>query len=162
MKIFLVGMTGSGKSTLGKQLALRMNYSFLDSDQWIEEKEGKTIPEIFQQNGEPYFRKLESDFIEHAKFLKNTIIATGAGLPCFNNQMENMNELGKTIWLDVEDNILVERLSNDSTPRPKLLEFSSINEAIRSMKLSRKEFYEKAQLRIENPTAESLLQILNS
>lgn len=160
MNIFLVGMTGSGKSTLGKQLAEELNYSFVDSDKWIEEHEGKTVQEIFQQDGESHFRKLETEFLDFVYSLKNTVIATGAGLPCMHDHMEQMNKIGTTIWLDVDPETIADRLSKDPTPRPKLADFPTIHEAIASLLTNRKKFYEQASLHIKNPMKKTLLQLV--
>ena len=125
-------------------------------------KTKKKIPLIFKEDGEIYFRKLEMEFVALARSLKNTVVATGAGLPCMHDHMEQMKNAGMVIWLDVDESILVERLSNDPTPRPKLAGFPTIEEAVHSMLENRRKFYEQAILQIKNPTSESLIQIVKN
>ena len=153
---------GCGKSTLGKKIAEELKMNFIDSDKWIEETSGKKIPEIFKQEGELHFRKMEVEFIKFARSLKNTVVATGAGLPCMHDHMQQLNEMGTTVWLDVDENILAERLSSDPTPRPMLANFPTIKEAVHSLLQNRREFYEQAILQIKNPTAESLIPIVKN
>jgi shikimate kinase len=93
-KIFLLGFMGSGKSTLGKKLANKLNVPFFDLDKIIEEQIGISIAEIFKTKGEEYFRTLETQVLKQliykqAKF----VIATGGGAPCFNNNIELINKI---------------------------------------------------------------------
>ena len=77
MTIFLVGYMGSGKSTIGKKLAHNLKHDFIDLDQYIQEQEGRTIKEIFEQEGEDYFRKLERVYLHRVIDSENTVISTG-------------------------------------------------------------------------------------
>ena len=80
MNIFLVGPMGSGKSSLGKKLAKRLDKKFIDTDKEIEKNENKTINEIFENDGEGYFRKKEKDFLNNIPNSLNMVIATGGGI----------------------------------------------------------------------------------
>ena len=160
--IILIGFMGSGKTTLGKLLADELNYTFIDSDQYIELVEKKTIPEIFKENGELHFRNMEKQFLLHAKLLDKCIISTGAGLPTIGDNMTQLNKLGLTIWLDVDENVLVERLKNDSSLRPKLVGFNSIEDAVSNLLTDRKSFYGQANLQIKNPSARGLVQTIEN
>ncbi len=117
--IILVGFMGSGKTTLGKQLAQKLNYNFIDTDKTIEELIGVDIPTLFQTKGEEYFRHLEHRLIETIK-VKNTVIATGGGMPCFYDNMEQLNQIGITVYLKYSPKELFERLVNDPAQRPLL------------------------------------------
>lgn len=117
--IFLIGFMGSGKSTLGKNLAEMLNYEFIDSDLWIEKEQGMSIDSIFSSKGEAFFRELELKFIENLNLFNPTIIATGGGLPCFNGNIEKMKEIGTVIYLKVSPEIIVERIKFDDR-RPLL------------------------------------------
>jgi shikimate kinase len=117
--IFLIGFMGSGKSTLGKNLAESLNYDFIDSDLWIEKEQGMSIDNIFSSKGEAFFRELELKFIENLNPLKPTIIATGGGLPCFNGNIEKLKEIGTVIFLKVSPELIFERIEFDDT-RPLL------------------------------------------
>src|ERR1700722_3174387 len=81
--IFLIGFMGSGKTTLGRKLAARLGYLFMDLDHIFEAQEGMTIGEYFAKNGEDAFRKLESEVLKTHKYPEHAIVATGGGLPCF-------------------------------------------------------------------------------
>src|SRR5436853_6290275 len=96
-KVFLIGFMGSGKTFLGKQLAQLLNYEFIDLDEWIEQREKKSIAEIFSEDGEEYFRKKESQQLKLLAEKNNAVIATGGGTPCFHDNMKWMNDHGFTI-----------------------------------------------------------------
>jgi shikimate kinase len=119
MNIFLIGFMGSGKSTIGKKLANRLGYTFLDMDREIESEQQKSIAQIFKEQGENYFRALESDWLK--KFNQpQTVISTGGGTPCFHNNIEIMKSKGKTVFLDVSPEVLSNRLFNAKQARPLL------------------------------------------
>ena len=90
---------GSGKTTLGKALSEKLNYLFIDSDYWIEQKMNLSVMEIFEKYGEECFRELELDFVEFSKSLKKVVIATGGGLPCYNELISELVEIGTVIYL---------------------------------------------------------------
>ncbi|MFM8739263.1 MAG: shikimate kinase, partial [Cytophagales bacterium] len=99
MKIFLIGLPGSGKTTLGKQLAERLNIRFVDLDTEIEKSEGESIALIFKRFGEDHFRKAESTQLQKwANLNEDFVMATGGGAPCFFDNMEVMNQSGTTIF----------------------------------------------------------------
>ena len=102
MLIFLVGYMGCGKSTLGREMARRLGYEFVDTDNFIEEQQGKKISAIFAEEGEDYFRKLEREAVKSLKGRDNVIVSTGGGLPCFNGNMELMNEMGFTVFIKLD------------------------------------------------------------
>ena len=117
--VFLIGFMGSGKSMLGKKIANRLNYEFMDSDLSIEKEQGMNIDSIFSSKGEAFFRELELKFIENLNPLNPTIIATGGGLPCFNGNIEKLKEIGTVIYLKVSPELIFERIKFDDT-RPLL------------------------------------------
>src|SRR5438874_1229377 len=102
MKIFLIGMPGSGKTTTGKLLAEKLKLTFVDLDMEIEKSEGRSINQIFEKRKENYFREVESMILK--KFCSSSesfVMSTGGGAPCFFNNIKQMNDSGKTIFLDV-------------------------------------------------------------
>jgi shikimate kinase len=109
---------GSGKSTLGKRLAKRLAYDFVDMDHYIEEQQGLKVAEIFEQKGESFFRTLETGFIESLETDKNLVIATGGGVPCFGKNMNLMNQKGVTVYLKLNPASLAGRLENAREIRP--------------------------------------------
>src|SRR5437879_8301643 len=122
--IILVGFMGAGKSICGRLLARRLGRCFVETDDMIVAREGRSIPEIFRDAGEPRFRELESDAVEALKLKSGEVIATGGGMPCRDGRMELLRELGTVVWLDGDVRELHERASRIGK-RP-MLEESSI------------------------------------
>ncbi|HJV76841.1 MAG TPA: shikimate kinase [Paludibacter sp.] len=120
-RIFLIGYMGSGKTTIGRLLAERLGYSFVDMDAHIEEKQFKTVSQIFAERGEQQFRILEQQCLHEVAEFDNAIISTGGGAPCFFDNMEYMNEHGLTIYLKLTASELAERLeASHANTRPLL------------------------------------------
>jgi len=149
--VYIIGFMGSGKSTAGKKLASLLDWSFTDLDKKIEEHTGKTIPEIFSQNGEDFFRSIETQLLRKFKSSTNTIISTGGGTPCYSDNMDFMLETGLTLYLKLTPAELKSRLSESKGERPliknldkeKLLSF--INEKL----AVREKCYERSDIIIE-------------
>lgn len=143
---------GVGKTSLGKKIANRLQYEFIDTDMLIENKMGISVNEIFDLHGETYFRELEKEQLNEVKEMSKVVISTGGGLPCFNNLMDEILETGITVWLDVPTKIIVNRVTEAKEERPLLKNkskeelFQFIDEAIDL----RSEFYSQAHLRFEN------------
>jgi shikimate kinase len=118
--VFLIGFMGSGKSTLGRAVALRLGYRFVDADAFIEQQQGKPISRIFEEEGEARFRELEHLFLKEFQGRGNTIIATGGGTPCFSGNMSLINQMGRSIFLAVPPEALLQRLRQETAGRPLL------------------------------------------
>ncbi|MDE6090305.1 MAG: shikimate kinase [Duncaniella sp.] len=116
--IFLIGYMGSGKSTLGKALAQRCDISFIDLDDYIEERAGKKIREIFAEDGEAAFRDLERRMLLEISDMDNVLVACGGGTPCFGDNMALMNSRGITVLLQTSHERLFERLKRGRHKRP--------------------------------------------
>ncbi|QSS98939.1 shikimate kinase [Pontibacillus sp. ALD_SL1] len=110
--IYLIGFMGSGKSSVGKQLAERLQKSFIDLDQSIEERNGKSIPDIFAEGGEASFRKYEAEALSAAKS-KDAVIATGGGIIETPTNHAVMESSGKIIYLHTDFDSIIERLQED-------------------------------------------------
>ncbi len=118
--IILIGFMGSGKSSVGKELSRRMGCRFLDTDMLIEQEEGKTIPEIFKEKGEAYFRDKETQLLKGMETeLKDSILSTGGGLPLREENRELLRRLGFVVFLRTSDDIVIRRLRGDQS-RPLL------------------------------------------
>ena len=158
---FIVGMPASGKSRLGKFISSRTNLKFIDLDVEIEKSIKMKVKEIFENEGEDFFRKYETktlkDIISNED---NFILATGGGTPCFNNNMETMNKNGSTIFLNISIDILTERVSRKNK-RP-LLNSENIKETIINLFNKRIKFYEKSNFSIKGNNREEALSIVNS
>src|SRR5690625_4226660 len=118
MMIVLSGYMGSGKSVIGKELARKLNYSFVDLDEEIEKNQGMKIPEIFSSKGEIYFRKIEIEVLKSClKLEENTILALGGGTPCYGHNLEMIKKNPDTtlIYLKVDLKTLTARLDRKST-----------------------------------------------
>lgn len=150
-RIYLIGFMGSGKTTHGKQIARMMGYDFLDVDQWIVEKEGKSIPEIFAVEGESRFRELETAAIREMKKMQKVVIATGGGLPCHADNMQMLKDSGLTVYLKLSPEALLSRLKVSKTRRP-LMEGKTEEEmyaTIRKMLTEREPWYSQADMVID-------------
>lgn len=146
-KIFLIGMPGSGKSTIAKELSSLLEYSYLDFDDEIERKEMATIKAIFSLKGEEYFRQVEAQVLSNvSKSDKKLVVATGGGTPCYYNGLEQMNLSGITIFIDVSPDELIERVLAD-TKRPLLQD--GVEAKIRCLYKDRINVYSKAQIKIK-------------
>ncbi len=119
--IFLIGYMGAGKSVVGRLLSQINGFDFYDLDEYIEAKEGKKVSEIFNENNEVYFRKIENKYLKEISLLKdNKIISTGGGTPCFQNNFEIINESpnSTSIYLKANIDVLVNRLKDSIDNRP--------------------------------------------
>jgi len=147
-KVYIIGFMGSGKTTTGFKLAGLLGWDFTDLDKCIEEETGMTIPEIFSLHGEDWFRNVESKILRNLKPLKNEVVSTGGGTPCYRDNMDFMLDTGLTIYLKLTPGQLKSRLSGTNGERPLLkdlgddglLEFIEENLAIRE------KWYNRAEL----------------
>lgn len=120
MTFFLIGFMGSGKTHWGKIWAAACGFTFIDLDEAIEITEGKSIADIFESKGEPYFRTVEAAALRTCKGLTNTIVACGGGTPCFEENMPWMNEEGITIYLSTTSAEILKRVLTEQEKRPLL------------------------------------------
>lgn len=157
MNIILIGYMGSGKSSLGKLLSQKLKMNFIDSDSEIEKEEGITIPQIFAAKGEAHFRELEVEFLLHNEF-ENCVIATGGGMPCFHNNIDRINLIGKSVYLEVSPEELLKRIHQDANERP-LLDNSKTIEFITEHLASREQYYKQTALVID--ASQSIDEIVN-
>lgn len=122
--IFITGMTGSGKTTVGEKLAARLGVPFVDADHEIERATGKTIGEIFAAGGEPEFRDCEAVALSVAADLNDVVIALGAGALAADENFELVQDSGTLIYLRASLNVLAKRLRN-AEDRPMLAQAKS-------------------------------------
>ena len=156
MKIVLIGYMGSGKTTIGKQLAKSLNYIFIDLDQAIENEEQQPISEIFSKKGEIYFRKLERKVLETILTSKpNIVLATGGGTPCFGDTMEYIKSVedSTTIYIKTSNEVLTKRLLNENQKRPLIAHLDSkelLNDFIRKHLFERSFYYNKSSIKVRS------------
>nr|WP_319573103.1 shikimate kinase [uncultured Draconibacterium sp.] len=153
MRVYLIGYMGCGKSRTGRLLSEHMGVQFIDMDDYIEERNCKTVPQIFADHGEDGFRERERKALEELAEFTDVIIATGGGAPCFFDNIDLMNKTGKTVFLNIDPAILADRLMNSKTERP-LIKGKSREELVAFIDETlkkRKQFYSQAQVEITEP-----------
>ncbi|MFM6947137.1 MAG: shikimate kinase [Flavobacteriales bacterium] len=141
--IFLIGMMGSGKSSLARALSEALTLPLLDTDMAIEKEVGSSISEIFLQQGEASFRAKEQALI-HALSLEPQIIACGGGLPCHHDLMQEILDKGVVFYLEAPAKCLFDRIS-DGTQRPLLASFENFNQRF----LERTAIYKQAHFTLD-------------
>ena len=152
--IYLTGFSGSGKSTVGKALSLLTGKEFVDIDLMIEEIEQKTIPDIFDCEGEEYFRAVETDCLKKISIRTNLIVSTGGGLPVDPVNVEAMENSGCIIWLKASPETILERLNIQientgvANDRPMLISEEPL-ERIKKLLDSRQDAYKRSHAIVE-------------
>ena len=163
-KIFLIGMMGSGKSYWAERLKKRLKIPAYDLDALIEIMEEKTVAEIFEEDGEEYFRKAEAKMLRLFAEKKRFILSCGGGTPCYHDNMKWMNNNGITIWIDEPAETLAERLSKEKLHRPLIKDLDEIGlkEFLTKKLEERFPFYSQATYRLigENLNEKTFTEIL--
>lgn len=134
--IVLIGMMGSGKSTIGKLLADELGFEFIDTDNLIEEREGRIVAEIFARDGEKYFRQIETEILRETFNKENCVISCGGGAPTMPANLPIFQNVKNVFFLDANPRILYDRISGDPS-RPKL----STYEEFEKLYIERKKSY---------------------
>ncbi|WP_432662904.1 shikimate kinase [Wukongibacter baidiensis] len=114
--IVLIGMPGCGKTTIGKLLSQRLNMKFCDVDHYIEEKEGRSIPDVFKDDGEAYFRKLETSAVEEVSEHKDYVISSGGGVVKFPRNMEALGKNGIIIFINRSVEEIISDVETEGRP----------------------------------------------
>lgn len=165
MRYFIIGFKNSGKTTFGRILAGRLDLEFLDLDEYIEQRESKSIPEIYTRLGEEGFRRLEWKVLKEVAIEHNYIvISTGGGAPCHCDNMALMEKYGDVIYLNVSNDLLVERLKHAAKDRPIVLGKSEaeLREYVSRMRERCEHHYLRAKYIVEgdNPDVEEVVRML--
>lgn len=172
MNVILIGYMASGKSSVGKILASKLKYEFIDLDDYIEKMEQKSVSTIFKLKGEIYFRKLEAEHLKTILETKdNIVLSLGGGTPCYGNNMELVlsDSNSKSVFLKTGIPTLVERLENEKSKRPLIAHIETnelLTEFIGKHLFERSQFYNLAEEKIvtdgkrETEIVEELLQLL--
>jgi shikimate kinase len=155
MKIVLIGYMGSGKSSVGKQLSTALNYKFIDLDAQIELREGMSIPKLFSERGEIYFRRKENEVIKDLILSEEKmVLATGGGTPCYGDISDFLASKKNviTIYLRTSLDTLTNRLMLERNKRPLISHISeeaSLKDFIRKHLFERSYYYNQAQICID-------------
>ncbi len=163
LNIYLVGMMGAGKSSVGRPLAEALGYRFIDADSVLEQHAGCSIPELFEHQGETAFRELESAVLNRIACWHSLVVATGGGVVCRPCNWGQMRQ-GLVVWLDAHEQLLLERLRADPGRRP-LLATADPEGRLRQLLSERQPLYGQADLRVPQdgrPAAAVAEQVLEA
>ncbi len=156
-RIFIIGYMGAGKTTLGVRLAEQLALPFIDLDQYIERQQGKTIAQIFADNGEPAFRIIERDALKQVAEGDSAVIACGGGTPCFYDNIELMNSRGLVVYIKPSADVIYAHLQMGGSIRPLLLGKTpkQVMQFIKEQTAARQPFYSKARYTLPIPLLDS-------
>lgn len=166
-RIYLVGLPASGKTTIGKQLAEHLGVQFIDLDAEIVKVVGQSIPEYFDFQGEGNFRIKEKETLRNlGSANEQFVMATGGGAPCFHFNMDHMNEMGTTIFLDVSPGDLALRILDqgvEKRPLFKSYDQQDLIQEVRDLAERRLSFYNEAKIKIRDNriTLDKVISYLN-
>jgi shikimate kinase len=146
--LILIGFMGSGKSSVGRELAKRWNFRFLDTDAMIRHKYDLSIPEIFAKHGENFFREAEYQALVRLRGITSTIIATGGGIVTQPRNLPLLRALGPVIWLSADQTTILDRVGK-SAHRPMLNQANPEESVTRLLKERVPLYHQAADLRIE-------------
>lgn len=163
-RILLIGYMGAGKTTLGRALAAKLGLTFIDLDNYIEQRFCKSISQIFAEKGEEGFRDIERRMLHEVAEFEDVIISTGGGTPCFFDNIDFMNSQGTTVYLQVPVERLFIRLSIARKQRPLIKDKSDdeLKAFIAEQLAKREPHYSKAQHTFEADKLEDKTQIDSS
>ncbi|MBO9618919.1 MAG: shikimate kinase [Niabella sp.] len=153
MRIYLIGFMGAGKTHWGKQLSKKMELPYYDLDDLVIESEGKPINQIFEEDGEEYFRMREKEVLHMiTESHPDLLLSCGGGAPCFFNNIDYMNAHGVTVWLNTPFDILLGRLRQQRMHRPLLkdLDDEQLHAYIVKKTNDRRMYYEQAKLKVDD------------
>jgi len=155
---------GSGKSSTGRKIASSLLWNFADTDKIVEEQEGASVPDLFRQKGEDYFREAEARALRTVSGRSRTVVACGGGTPCSADNLEVMRSTGVIVYLKLPVEELAQRLQKSATVRPLLLGTgkNEMTSRVQELLESRTVWYEKADLVIEGPgtTVEEITSLI--
>ncbi len=165
---FLIGYMGCGKTTLGEELARQMGLRYIDLDDYIEDRQGMTITDIFQEMGEGHFRELEVNALRDVAAMTDVIVGCGGGTPCHGDNMALMNRSGVTVWLTTSPERITARLllPDQKAKRPKVanLPDEAVLSLVEKELEARTPYYAQAQLQFDSTdieTAEATIRTAN-
>ena len=146
-RIILIGYMGAGKTTIGRALAKELDVPFYDLDWYIESRRHKTVAQIFAEEGEEAFRRIEHNMLHEVAEFEDVVISCGGGTPCFFDNMEYMNAQGQGVYLKAEPQVLIDHLRMGRTERPLLKGKSpeELEEFIKGQVRARESYYNQAR-----------------
>lgn len=163
-RIIIIGYMGAGKTTVGKALAKDLGLTFYDLDWYIESRMHKTVKQIFDEQGEEGFRRIERNMLHEVAEFEDVIISCGGGTPCFFDNIDYMNRAGQTVFLDVRTDVLLRRLKAGKAKRPLLAgkTDAELEGVITEGLARRRPYYSQAAYRFNGEELEDRHQIQQS
>ena len=151
IRIILIGYMGAGKTTVGKALAKALNVSFYDLDWYIETRMRRTVKQIFDQEGEEGFRRIEHNMLHEVAEFENVVVSCGGGTPCFYDNIDYMNAQGQVVYLKASPEVLYVHLKMGKGVRPLLLNKTpdEVRQFIVEQLAYREQFYSKARYTLD-------------
>ena len=148
MRIYIIGMPGTGKTHFGKMLSKAMSLPFVDTDEMLEKQSRLNIKQLIEQKGEAVFRSMESEVLFATASMPHAVVSTGGGTAVNNDQIVWMKNHGIVVWIDTDLQLIAKRIAQNITRRPL---FAGLNEVEIAQKLNeiyafRKKFYKKADI----------------
>lgn len=162
--VTLIGYRGCGKTVVGRQLAERLGWSFVDTDQTIEETTGQTIREIFQADGEVAFRRMEAEVLEEALAGRRRVISAGGGAVLARRNRKALRSIGVCVWLTASAEELHRRIAADARSaeqRPKLTDRPDVEE-VEAVLQARLPVYEATAERVVGTAGRSVEQVVEA
>ena len=156
MKIYLVGFMGAGKTTVGRELAARLDVPFFDLDDLVEAAEKTSIKDIFSQHGEPYFRKRERDILRSTRYLDSAVVATGGGTFTFDENIQFIQSEGLSVWLSAPYSLLRGRIGDKAAERPLFRDDVAAHELFKN----RLRYYRMADVALDVREDETIAEIV--
>lgn len=160
-RIFLIGYSGAGKTTLGRAFSKKYHLDFIDLDWFIEQRFHKSINEIFDERGEQGFRELESRMLHEVGEFENVLVSCGGGTPCFFDNMDYMLSVGTVVFLEPTEEALFRRLkvARDSRPLLRGMSGEELLETIRKSTAERHPYYSRAHYTLLSDKLENRAEI---
>ena len=157
--VFLIGYMGCGKTTLGEVLARQMGLRYIDLDEYIEQRHGMSVVEIFDKKGQESFRVMEIEALHEVAAMTDVVVGCGGGTPCHGGNMEVMNEAGITVWLTTSPERITARLllPEQKIKRPKIVDLpdDAVLPFVKKELEARTPYYCQAQLQFDSTDIET-------
>jgi shikimate kinase len=147
LNIVLVGFMGCGKTTIGRKLAVRLGYRFIDTDHQIEREQRARVASLFRKHGEGFYRRLETDLLCRLQGVSNTVVATGGGILTTPGNLELIRRIGRVVYLKADIDDIVERISRNNK-RP-LVQTADPKAAVLALMKIRNPLYQQADCTID-------------
>lgn len=166
MRYFIIGYKNCGKTTIGRKLASRLNMQFVDLDEVIEKKERKSVPEIYVEVGDDGFRQKEWAALKEIVQQDNIVVALGGGTPCHCDNMNLIEKYGDVIYIQLDNDTLVNRLRRATRDRPIVLNKTDeeLHDYVKNIRNRCEHHYLRAKYYVDGRdiTVERIVQVLQA